>query len=219
MNSALIGTKVGTDRQVYTPWTDLSTTLKQKNGAWGQVALIDNQQLKKVKCPRFPETAQIDNETYIPAQQYQAKAPPWFSRSHAYQSRAADPEVTQSQRQEALVRLSRFQRKHRLNSEADFNNVFKTSCRSRDSQFVVLARRNEQTFARLGLAISRKAVRTAVSRNKVKRAIRESFRTHADILTGLDIVVLAQQQVKPGESRIMNQSLRSHWQRILQCAQ
>lgn len=115
--------------------------------------------------------------------------------------------------------MSRFLRKHRLNSEADFNNVFKTSCRSRDSQFVVLARRNEQTFARLGLAISRKAVRTAVSRNKVKRAIRESFRTHADILTGLDIVVLAQQQVKPGESRIMNQSLRSHWQRILQCAQ
>ena len=115
--------------------------------------------------------------------------------------------------------MSRFLRKHRLNGAADFHNVFKKSWRSRDSQFVVLARRNNKAFARLGLAISRKAVRAAVSRNKVKRTIRESFRTHSDILTGLDIVVMAQQQVKPGESRIMNQSLRSHWQRILRCAQ
>ena len=115
--------------------------------------------------------------------------------------------------------MSRLLRKQRLNSAADYENVFKTSCRSRDSQFVVLARRNDKACARLGLAISRKAVKTAVTRNKVKRTIRESFRAHADILSGLDVVVLAQQQIKPDDSRTMNQSLRTHWQRILQCAQ
>ena len=44
-------------------------------------------------------------------------------------------------------------------------------------------------------------MKTAVSRNKVKRTIRESFRTHTDILSGLDIVVLAQQQITPDEGR------------------
>lgn len=43
MNSALIGTNMGTDCQVYTPWTDLSTTVKQKNTRPGYLALIDNQ--------------------------------------------------------------------------------------------------------------------------------------------------------------------------------
>ena len=168
------------------------------------------------------------NETYIPAQQYQAKTPSRFSRSHAHQSRAANIKIAQGQRQEALVGLTRisvsperrrFQRNNRLNSAADFNNVFKTSCRSRDSQFVILARRNGRQYARLGLAISRKAVKTAVFRNKVKRTIRESFRNHAELLSGLDIVVLAQKQIKSHESRFMSQSLRTHWQRILQCDQ
>lgn len=188
--------------------------------------LIDKRENKKVKCLRFQGTAQKADETHIPAQQYQTKAPSWVSRPHAYQSGAADIEVAQSQRQEALVSLTRkpvspehrrFQRKQRLNSAAEYNNVFKSSCRSRDSQFVVLARRNGRPFPRLGLAISRKTVKTAVSRNKIKRTIRESFRNHADILSGLDIVVLAQKQVKSDEGGYMSQSLKTHWQRILQC--
>lgn len=172
--------------------------------------------------PQFLETVRITNETHIPAQQYQAETPSWFSRSHAHQSRAADTEIAQSQRQEALVRLNerhRFRREHRLSSEADFNNVFKTSRRSRDSQFVILACSNGRPCPRLGLAISRKAVKKAVFRNRVKRVIRESFRTHREMLSGLDIVVMAQRQIRSDESRVMNQSLRKHWQRILQCEQ
>ena len=189
---------------------------------------IDKQEDKTVKCLPIQGIAQKTNETYIPAQQYQAKTPSWFSRSHAHQSRASDFEVAQSQRQEALVRLTRksvsperrrFQRKHRLNNAADYNNVFKSSCRSRDSQFVVLACRNGKLYPRLGLAISRKAVKTAVSRNRIKRTIRESFRKHATILSGFDIVVLAQRQIKSDEGGHMSRSLNMHWQRILQCGQ
>lgn len=168
------------------------------------------------------------NETHVPTQQYQAETPSRVSRPHAHQSRAADIEVAQGQGQEALVGLTRisvtlerrrFQRKHRLNSAADFNSVFKTSCRSRDSQFLILARGNGKPYPRLGLAVSRKSVKTAVSRNRVKRAIRESFRHHAGNLPGLDIVVLAQKQVESDENRLMHLSLRTHWQRILQCGQ
>ena len=176
--------------------------------------------------PAVPGNSRVANETHIPAQQYQTKAPSWFSRPHAYQGGAADIEVAPSQRQETPVGLTRksvsperrrFQRKQRLNSAADYNNVFKSSCRSRDSQFVVLACRNGRPYPRLGLAISRKTVKTAVSRNRIKRTIRESFRNHADILSGLDIVVLAQRQIKTDEGGYMNQSLKTHWQRILQC--
>lgn len=111
----------------------------------------------------------------------------------------------------------RFQRKHRLTSAADFSRVFKTSRRSRDSQFVILARDNDRAHSRLGLAISRKAVKTAVARNRVKRVIRANFREHAELLAGLDVVVLAQKAIRPGENNAMSQSLRTHWRRIRKC--
>lgn len=45
-------------------------------------------------------------------------------------------------------------------------------------------------YARLGLAITKKAVPNATSRNQIKRIIRERFRLNQELLSGLDIVVL-----------------------------
>jgi len=104
-----------------------------------------------------------------------------------------------------------------LINAADFNSVFKTSRRSRDSYFVILAIKNNHPYPRLGMAVSKKAVRGAVPRNKVKRIIRESFRRNAELLSGLDIVVLADKKIRYWENKKMSRSLHKHWQRILQC--
>ena len=75
----------------------------------------------------------------------------------------------------------------------------------------MLARRNGQVGARLGMAIPRRRVRRAVCRNRIKRVLRESFRTHCGELAGLDLVVLA----RSGVERIPNAELRrllaGHW--------
>ena len=59
---------------------------------------------------------------------------------------------------------------------------------------LVLAKKNNLGFNRLGLIVGKKSLRKAVDRNRIKRQLRESFR-QLDSLS-LDIVVL----VRPGVS-------------------
>jgi ribonuclease P protein component len=45
------------------------------------------------------------------------------------------------------------------------------------------------TYSRLGIVAARRAVPSAVQRNRQKRLIRETFRTRRRALPGLDVVV------------------------------
>lgn len=47
------------------------------------------------------------------------------------------------------------------------------------------------TPARLGLVVAKKHLKRAIDRNRFKRLVRESFRSHQLQLAGLDVVVLA----------------------------
>ncbi|HFC54480.1 MAG TPA: ribonuclease P protein component, partial [Gammaproteobacteria bacterium] len=75
-------------------------------------------------------------------------------------------------------RGERFGRHLRLLKPVEYRRVFANPVRSSDGSFTVLARANELGYPRLGLAIARKQLSTAVARNRVKRAVRESFRRH-----------------------------------------
>lgn len=91
---------------------------------------------------------------------------------------------------------TRFPRQARLNGAADFQPVFRR-CRHRlhNRWLTLLAIPNRQDHPRLGLAISRKVARTAVARNRIKRAVRERFRHRQAELGGYDIVVLGRNDV------------------------
>ena len=53
---------------------------------------------------------------------------------------------------------------------------------------------NDQEQARLGLAITKKKVPTAVARNRLKRRIRENFRLYHN-LPAVDMVVIVKQSL------------------------
>jgi ribonuclease P protein component len=79
---------------------------------------------------------------------------------------------------------------------------------------VVLARINDLEQPRLGLAIAKKKIRRAVDRNKLKRLIRESFRTHQILLTGLDLIVLKRSEdMSESNAQYLN-SLSLHWEKL-----
>jgi len=69
------------------------------------------------------------------------------------------------------------------------------------------------------MAVSIKSTGNAVRRNRVKRAIRESFRLAASSLGPIDFVVTSRQGVADAEQSTLRQSLDRHWQKVVEkCA-
>ena len=104
----------------------------------------------------------------------------------------------------------------RLLKAADYNHVFDKAIRSSDRYFTVLARPNELMHPRLGMAFTKKRVKLAVGRNRLKRITRESFRlTQADKgIYNADYVVLAGAQCVKATNQQLFQSLEKHWQQL-----
>ena len=101
----------------------------------------------------------------------------------------------------------RFTRAQRLRRRGDFQRVFARRHRAGDRNLLIYARNNDLPHARLGVMVSRKLGR-AVTRNLLKRRIREAFRLNQhDLPQDLDVICLP----RPGPPRTTEaypQSLR-----------
>jgi ribonuclease P protein component len=113
------------------------------------------------------------------------------------------------------VGTTSFRRCLRLTGKNEFRRVFEQPERSFDDYFTVLARSNQLQYPRLGLAVSKKSIKLAVSRNRIKRLIRESFRHHQQLLPGVDIVVISRSQVDRQNNSTLLNALRNHWLRLI----
>ena len=107
-----------------------------------------------------------------------------------------------------------FRPEQRLTSASEYDAVFNKPLRSRDRYFLLLARESPLTHTRLGLIVSKKRIRKAVSRNRVKRIIRDSFRLHQHQLPAVDVVLLAYQSADSANSQDLRLSLNRHWKKI-----
>jgi len=87
---------------------------------------------------------------------------------------------------------ARFRRADRLRDGRDYRRLASTGRRAASKNYVVLAvHRRTDGVARLGITASRR-VGGAVQRNRVKRTIREWFRTRQpELAPDLDVVVIA----------------------------
>ena len=112
------------------------------------------------------------------------------------------------------MRRARLQKRARLLKAAEFNRVFDKALRTSDQYFTVLARPNDIKYPRLGLAISKKRAKLAVTRNRLKRLIRESFRLKQHDLCCADYIVLAGTRCSKANNQRLLQSLEKHWQKL-----
>jgi ribonuclease P protein component len=110
----------------------------------------------------------------------------------------------------------RFARRQRLLKAAQFDAVYSRRLRVSDECFVVNAAPNALGHARLGLSIGAKAVGNAVARNRVKRAVRESFRHAAAQLPAIDLVVGARNGAARAHNAGLRVSLDGLWKKIVE---
>ena len=92
--------------------------------------------------------------------------------------------------------LCRFPRTARFTRKAEFQFVFKHGEKGTGARFVCYWSRREARGNKLGVAVSRK-VGKAVVRNRIKRYVREFYRTHSRFLRpDVQLVVVA----RPGSA-------------------
>ena len=108
-----------------------------------------------------------------------------------------------------------FGREKRLLTPQQFKAVFDSASNKVPGKNVLLlARDNQFEHPRLGLVIGKKSVKLAVERNRIKRQIRESFRHSQNILTGVDIVIVARRGIADLSNIELRQQFDKMWKRL-----
>jgi len=108
-----------------------------------------------------------------------------------------------------------FSKKDRLLDAGAYKRVFDgVETRASHKHLLLLAAKNNLPHDRLGLVISKKNVKLAVQRNRIKRVIREFFRSHPAQGSGLDVVVLARKGMDQLDNAALSSILRLQWQQL-----
>ena len=100
-----------------------------------------------------------------------------------------------------------FPKQNRLLKRHEFKATLDSKFKVVTPYIVVLAKETDCERMRMGLIVSRK-VGIAVVRNKVKRLLRESFRSTSDRSSNMDIVVIARHRAANADLGAIQDSLQ-----------
>lgn len=110
-------------------------------------------------------------------------------------------------------------RNQKLLQSGEFKRVFdRADYKVGTPVFLLLARKNDLGRARLGLVVGKKNANLAVSRNRIKRQVRESFRLWQHQLPSVDIIFLARKGAEVLPRQELRQQLERGWGRLVRQA-
>ena len=104
-------------------------------------------------------------------------------------------------------------RTFRIRKSSDFAILAKQAKIFRGNGFLVRYLNNRQNHARLGIAISKKQVKHAVKRNRIKRIVRETFRRDCLKLPNKDYMISYKDTPSLDNIATLQRKLTRFWQR------
>ena len=112
-----------------------------------------------------------------------------------------------------------FSRQRRLLNAGDYRRVFEQAeFKVSDQHLLILVRSSLHDHSRLGLVIAKKGIKLAVQRNRIKRIVRDSFRTLCtqsnEFALPLDIVILSRKGLGEIENDAVHRLISKQWARL-----
>ncbi|HSW69178.1 MAG TPA: ribonuclease P protein component [Gammaproteobacteria bacterium] len=108
-----------------------------------------------------------------------------------------------------------FPRSYRLITKFEFKTVFDEAFKLNQFCLTVLFRSNQKDHARIGIIVGKRVAKKAVSRNRIKRVVRDSFRLNQQKLAGWDIIVIARQRCDTLSKKIVRKGIDDLWEKLL----
>ncbi len=108
--------------------------------------------------------------------------------------------------------MCKFTKKHRLLNKEQFDRVFKQANKLNSKEFLLLTRENTESVARIGFAISKKAIAKSNQRNRVKRIMKESFRQAG--LSNVDVVAISKNGLSELSNEMLHAKLTKAWEKL-----
>ena len=86
-------------------------------------------------------------------------------------------------------------KEYRVKKSQDFDNIIRKKQSFANRQFVIYYQENKLDHMLLGISVSKKLGK-AHERNRLKRYVRESFKTRKDFLKNYDIIIIVRPAAK-----------------------
>lgn len=109
----------------------------------------------------------------------------------------------------------RFLRSHRIVTKADYDVTLDQPLKISHKYLLILFKPNQITHGRLGLMVGKRVAAHAVTRNRIKRVVRESFRAKQTQLKGFDIVVIARHQCGTLSKVELRKGIDTLWEKLI----
>lgn len=110
--------------------------------------------------------------------------------------------------------MNSFSKACRLRHPAEFKQVWQKAKRCAAQFITIFSCQNTLGHARIGLSFSKKNIRRACDRNRLKRVARETFRLNQNKLGSKDLVVVAYKGAEALSHAEQYQRFSHLWQRI-----
>lgn len=107
-----------------------------------------------------------------------------------------------------------FPQLRRLRASYEFAQVWDKGKKCSVRGLAAISCINTHGYPRLGISISKRTIRHAVHRNRIKRLVRETFRLRQTQLPSADIVVVVYKGVDTLTPQQQHQLLQSLWERL-----